>query len=102
MAALSAKIQINQSELTKLLTNERPVFTREEGGGVLGVAEIPHGEHAVLAPGHQDVGLGGVSGQAPHSAALQNISIAKLKLQAYAADQQNVYTYSTCIGVDLS
>ena len=68
---------------------------------MLGVAEIPHGEHAVLAPGHQDVGLGGVSGQAPHSAALQNISIAKLELQA-AADQQNVYTYSTCIGVDLS
>ena len=90
MAALSAEIQINQSELRNILTNERPVFTREEGGGVLGVAEIPHGEHTVLAPGHQDVGLGGVSGQAPHSATLQNISMTKLELQA--ADQHNVST----------
>lgn len=47
---------------------------RDEGGGMLGVAEIPHGEHTVLAPGHQNVGLGGVSGQTPHSATLQNIS----------------------------
>ena len=71
MAALSAEIQINQSEL--LLTNDN-VFTREECGGVLGVAEVPHGEHPVLGPGHEDVRLRGVSGQTPHSAALQNRS----------------------------
>ena len=40
---------------------------------MLGVAEVPHGEHPVLGPGHEDVRLRGVSGQTPHSAALQNI-----------------------------
>ena len=56
------------------MTNDN-VFTREEGGGVLGVAEVPHGEHPVLAPGHEDVRLRRVSGQTPHSAALHTANI---------------------------
>ena len=42
----------------------------EEGGGVEGGAEVPHPQHAVHAPGHEDVRLRGVHSQAPHSAAL--------------------------------
>ena len=52
---------------------------------MLGVAEVPHGEHPVLGPGHEDVRLRGVSGQTPHSAALQYIGYRLLLIKVYPA-----------------